>query len=303
MLIHHLRRAAAPVAWRATVPTSGHACIPSARQLSSASQFDGEIAELYGTFFERGEPMWQHTVSVVRSLNDNPGRILDLASGPGEPACSLAKAFPFATVLCTDNAAGMIAQAQRRAADLRSVHCVTLDMCDLAAVAPWSQDLVTVQFGLMFASDLGLALRHIHQALKPGGHLVATVWSEMPWMAIIEQAMSKATGGKPPAQAIDPLSLRDQAHLDSVLTAAGFTFGDMHNDTGTFTLDVGPASDDASIAGALLPVLSALETEDARSSAIAAMREETKCFVDGRGHIVLPTMTYRYVVAMKPARG
>ena len=50
-------------------------------------------------------PMRTKVVDVVAGLNPAPAAILDLASGPGEPAISLAKRFSSASVLSTDSVA------------------------------------------------------------------------------------------------------------------------------------------------------------------------------------------------------
>lgn len=42
---------------------------------------------------------------------------LDIASGPGEPACSIAAAVPGATMTSTDLAGGMVAMARSRASE------------------------------------------------------------------------------------------------------------------------------------------------------------------------------------------
>lgn len=62
-------------------------------------------------------PLFDHIVSRV---DQNVGRssavaILDIATGPGEPSLSVAKALPACSVVATDLAAGMIAKARGRA--------------------------------------------------------------------------------------------------------------------------------------------------------------------------------------------
>eukprot|EP00567_Pseudictyota_dubia_P007536 CAMPEP_0197441666 /NCGR_PEP_ID=MMETSP1175-20131217/7897_1 /TAXON_ID=1003142 /ORGANISM="Triceratium dubium, Strain CCMP147" /LENGTH=202 /DNA_ID=CAMNT_0042971989 /DNA_START=87 /DNA_END=691 /DNA_ORIENTATION=+ len=54
----------------------------------------------------------------VHDKATNSLKILDLASGPGEPAASLAKAFPEATVYSTDINPGMVEAAKKRMSSL-----------------------------------------------------------------------------------------------------------------------------------------------------------------------------------------
>jgi ubiquinone/menaquinone biosynthesis C-methylase UbiE len=44
-------------------------------------------------------------------------RIIDIASGAGEPGITLAKKFPSGSILITDIAPGMISEAKRQCAD------------------------------------------------------------------------------------------------------------------------------------------------------------------------------------------
>ena len=84
--------------------------------------FGGAIADAYLRVFECNKPMFDAVLRRVRA--DVPSaaegsagdglRVLDLASGPGEPATTLAKALPAAAVTCTDYAADMVSKAKAR---------------------------------------------------------------------------------------------------------------------------------------------------------------------------------------------
>ena len=74
-------------------------CRSSVRTFSTA--FSGDMARLYLKFFNAAAPAWANTVNVTQHALANrssPKSILDIASGPGEPGCSLAKAYPEASV-------------------------------------------------------------------------------------------------------------------------------------------------------------------------------------------------------------
>ena len=109
--------------------------------LSNVSTFVKETQKLTG-----GEPI---------------NHIVDIASGPGEPALTLARGFPEANVFLTDGAEAMLTLAEDRIADAGVGDRVTTGVMDLNDFSPVTQrpvDLVTAQFALMFTpKDLNLA--------------------------------------------------------------------------------------------------------------------------------------------------
>eukprot|EP00966_Prymnesium_polylepis_P295748 6830535-Prymnesium_polylepis.1 len=100
-------------------------------------------------------PVWELLVSHVASLANAPAIILDLASGPGEPACSLSARFPRAKVTASDNTQPMLSAARARIASLglaKRVKVRLLCMTDLSSISSGSVDLVTVCLGLHLIS-------------------------------------------------------------------------------------------------------------------------------------------------------
>ena len=143
-------------------------------------------------------PIWDLMVNHVATLTSSPGVILDLASGPGEPACSLAARFPSARVTASDSSPAMRDAAQERikSRGLRSrVQVAALDMTDLSSVASSSVDVVTVCLGLYLVNDsLPAVLSGIARVLKPGGHCVATIWDDAPLIEACLKTMEDLTG-------------------------------------------------------------------------------------------------------------
>jgi 2-polyprenyl-3-methyl-5-hydroxy-6-metoxy-1,4-benzoquinol methylase len=72
-------------------------------------------------------PLYDDIVSIVsrRSCGGHDAAVLDIASGPGEPALSIARALPSCSVLATDVACSMVHTARLRAelAGLRNLRC------------------------------------------------------------------------------------------------------------------------------------------------------------------------------------
>jgi predicted O-methyltransferase YrrM len=126
-------------------------------------------------------PVWACIVRQAARLASAPRLILDLASGPGEPACSLAARFPSARITCSDSDPRMLSAARARVAALgigKRLTVSLLDMTDLSSVASGSFDLVTISLGLyLVPDDLPATLAAVARVLKPGGHCIATVWA------------------------------------------------------------------------------------------------------------------------------
>jgi SAM-dependent methyltransferase len=106
-------------------------------------------------------------------------RILDVASGPGEPAISIAAAVAHdgGHVTATDLVLEMLATAEQNAR-ARSVTNIAFRHADAEALpfADAAFDAVTCRFGVMLFPNTRQALGEIRRVLKPGGQFVAMVW-------------------------------------------------------------------------------------------------------------------------------
>ncbi|KAK9812613.1 hypothetical protein WJX72_000580 [[Myrmecia] bisecta] len=132
------------------------------------------------------------TVVAVVGRDASGLTILDVATGPGEPAFSLAKALPGSLVTATDFAPGMVAEAETRAKEqglegkLRFAVADGEDLCDFAT---GSMDVVTCNCAVFMMPHHDRALAEFHRVLKPGGLLVATAWSTVPEQTDIIRVM------------------------------------------------------------------------------------------------------------------
>lgn len=111
-----------------------------------------------------------------------PGtRVLDLATGPGEPALrAAARVAPDGLVVGLELDDSVLELAREKAHQ-RGISNLDLRSADATAaheVPSSSFDAVTVRWGLMYMSSPVAALQNAHEALRPTGVLVAALWAE-----------------------------------------------------------------------------------------------------------------------------
>ncbi|QRN93679.1 class I SAM-dependent methyltransferase [Archangium violaceum] len=124
------------------------------------------------------------TASVSERMLDlaclRPGmRVLDVASGMGEPSLRAAQRVGSSgSVLGTDVAGGMLeaAREKARAQALSNIEFRTGD-AETLEVPEQSFDAATVRWGLMYMARPELALERLWRALRPSGRLVCACWA------------------------------------------------------------------------------------------------------------------------------
>jgi ubiquinone/menaquinone biosynthesis C-methylase UbiE len=119
------------------------------------------------------------TDALVQYANPQPGmKVLDLASGTGEPAISLAsKVGDDGHVTALDLSAELLQIADQRAQarDLKNFSTRQADAQQLPFAAH-SFDLITCRFGVMFFENCDKALGEALRVLKPGGRICFAAW-------------------------------------------------------------------------------------------------------------------------------
>ena len=159
-----------------------------------------------------------------------PGdRVLDVATGLGEPAVTAArKVGPGGHVEGVDLSAGMLDFARERVREL-GLGNIVFGEGDAAAldVPAKSFDSVLCRWGLMFMGDVAVPLRGFHAALKPGGRLVAAVWGpadNAPALSLSGRVVLAHLDMPPPDEgAGTPFGLADVDDLMARVEAAGFS--------------------------------------------------------------------------------
>lgn len=170
---------------------------------------------------------WLLFVEKLTSLNLPPNSIVvDLASGPGEPAVTLSAAFPSLTFISTDISVDMHKAAAKKAILQQNLKAMIADMSDLSAFADNSVDCITVCYGYMFPQDKAKALEESFRVLKPGGSVITTHWIKLNFLQIVREILEGVLDlepGKAPPLGIDPLSLSEPGLFDALASAAGFS--------------------------------------------------------------------------------
>ncbi|TLX92131.1 MAG: methyltransferase domain-containing protein [Thaumarchaeota archaeon] len=167
---------------------------------------------------------------LVELAEIKPGqRVLDLATGIGEPAITAAKIVGNGYVLATDISAQMLAIAEERAKSLGlqdKMEFREIDAENLDSLPNLAFDAILSRWGLMFLPNLEIALRDMQRLLVSRGKLAAAVWSEpakvpminMSISSVREQLQAPLVGQGIPG----PFSLADVDALKKSLLKAGF---------------------------------------------------------------------------------
>jgi SAM-dependent methyltransferase len=171
------------------------------------------------------------TEAILESAHLRPGmRVLDLASGVGDPSLSLAsEVAPAGRVTATDLGPGMMSLAEELA---RKKGLTNIEFREASAESlPFpdaSYDVLTCRFGIMFFPDLHKALHECFRVLKPGGRVVFVAWGkkEQPFFTTTAGIVLKHVPVPPPPPDPDGPSLfmfGERDRLRRALEAAGFS--------------------------------------------------------------------------------
>lgn len=185
-------------------------------------------------------PFWEKHREIIRqmfapvtqalvesALISRGSAVLDIATGPGEPALDVA-AFvgPEGRVVGVDLVPEMVAAA-RRASDRLALGNTQFEVA-LAEHLPFAADTfdaVICRFGVMFFPSPVDAVREILRVLKPGRNLALAVWhcpEENPFFYTTSRVIERFIDFPPPApDAPDAFRFASPGKLRDVLEAAG----------------------------------------------------------------------------------
>ncbi len=232
------------------------------------------------------------TEAILEAAQLRPGlRVLDLASGVGDPALSIAaEVAPAGRVTATDLGPGMMSLAEELARkkgitniEFREANAASLPFADE------SYDVLTCRFGIMFFPDLRKALRECFRVLKPGGRAAFVAWGkkEQPFFTTTAGILLKHVPVPPPPPDPDGPSMfmfGERDRLRRALEAAGFT--NVHEEARIVNGHwAGPPEEYweqfGEVAAPFRPLLAQLSPQE-KAAAIAEILTALKKFWNGR---------------------
>jgi enediyne biosynthesis protein CalE5 len=243
---------------------------------------------------------------LVELADVKPGdRVLDIATGIGEPAVTAARRVALGGhVVATDIAPGMLEIGRQRANELgleniefRETDAEELDLPDEQF------DVVLCRFGLMFLPDLGIALERIRAVLGPGGRLAAAVWGppeRVPLIAIPQQTVSRELELPPPAPGTPgPFALADADALEVKVRQSGFA--DVRSERWDATMPWESAAEFVQFVQAIAASTQNLlsdQTPERREQVWQAVEEAAAAYADQDGSLSLANEVI-YLVAQR----
>ena len=174
------------------------------------------MAEKFDIFLPQLAPVGDALLDVLQAVSGN--KILDLASGTGEPALSLARLCSGADITGVDAAAGMVRVAQKKVEqqdlnnlDFKVMPAEKLDFPDQ------SFDRILCRFGVMLFDNPQQGLGEMSRVLKTGGRYAFAVWSTPETMTSMVWACKALDGLLPESVPLPPLAIATSLSADGVL--------------------------------------------------------------------------------------
>jgi ubiquinone/menaquinone biosynthesis C-methylase UbiE len=164
---------------------------------------------------------------VEDGLIDSRHVVLDIATGPGEPALTIAALVgPEGNVFGIDHVPEMV-EAARRATDHLGFRNAQFDVAsaDRLPFLPDTFDAVVSRFGVMFFPSPVDAVREMLRVLKPGRKLALAVWhfaERNPFFYTLQRIVERYVDWPSPApDAADPFRFATPGKLRDLLGEAG----------------------------------------------------------------------------------
>jgi ubiquinone/menaquinone biosynthesis C-methylase UbiE len=154
--------------------------------------------------------------------------VLDVGTGIGEPAVSAARALSDGgRVLAIDPDLAMVEIARDRAERMgvSNINFTATDVESMSLTAS-SFDVVLARWSLMFVEDVAGTLRDLAEALRPGGRMIAAVWSspsEVPALSLAKKAVHEHFGWPDSAYVLPrTFGLSDIGAMEQIFIEAGY---------------------------------------------------------------------------------
>ena len=155
--------------------------------------------------------------------------VLDVATGPGEPALSISEVVgPQGKVVGTDAVPEMI-EAARREGHRLGLRNASFEVAfdDCLPFPANTFDSVVSRFGVMFFASPVDSVREWLRVLKPGGRVAIAVWhfaEKNPFFHVVSQVVDRYVDSPPPdVDSPDAFRFANPGKLQAVLSNAGAT--------------------------------------------------------------------------------
>lgn len=175
-------------------------------------------------------------------------RVLDVATGIGEPAITAARIVgEKGYVLATDISPQMLAIGRERARSqgLQNIIEFKEGDAELVDLPNATFQAAICRWGLMFLPNLSIALSNIQKSLVSGGKFATAVWanpSKVPLISLSLSTVRKQLNIPPPPPNVpSPFSLADVDAFTSTLSQAGF--GGIHHESVEVTFEFNSPED------------------------------------------------------------
>ena len=181
------------------------------------------------------------TEVMLEAAQVRPGMlVLDLGSGTGEPALTLAAAVgPDGHVTATDLVPEMLAAAEEKAR-AQGLRNLSMQQAEAEALPfPDQQfDMVTCRLSVMHFANPAQALREAHRVLRPGRRAVFVAWGPLEdnafQLAMLGPFIQRGLVPRPALGAANPFQFAAPGTLAAVMEAAGFQ--QVHEDARRVTM-------------------------------------------------------------------
>jgi len=230
---------------------------------------------------------------LVELAEIKPGsKVLDIATGMGEPALTAAKQVGnTGHILAIDISPQMLSFAKERAISLDLQEVVEFKEGDAETIdLPSSTfDAALCRWGLMFLPNPKAGLSNIYGSLVKGGHFATAVWAspeKVPFISVPMNIVLKETNSPLP-RTLGPFSMSDQNNLKKFFEESGFIHTaierikvisdfESSDDFAAFTIDHG---------GPALQKVLAGETNERKQQIEKAISKGSEKYADSTGKV------------------
>ena len=271
-------------------------------QSFNPEQFKAQQRQMWDNVAKGWETWWQTIEHGAQKVSDKlvdmaeikPGdKVLDIATGIGEPAVTAAKRVkPSGKVIATDISPQMIAIAKSRAKSLGLDGVMEFRVSDAEKLdfPDSSFSSILSRWGLMFLPSLPTSLTAIRQLLVPEGRFAAAVWStpaKVPMLDLAFSTVRKAINAPlPPAGTPGPFALADPDRLRHSFGEAGFK--EVRAETIDITIGFGSAESYTRFQQQITAPIQAMlasQTEEKKNQVWEAVTDAVSQYADSHGRV------------------